>query len=78
MSRPKIELGPLRHGEIERAIPGQPRLHVESGWIRSQRTGRERLVWLIYLRPPAQRTAKILKFPARTAKVLRARRRRET
>ena len=50
------------HGGIVRAIPGCPRLHCESGWIRSPRTGRERLVWLLYLRPPP-RLAKVLHFP---------------
>ena len=49
------------HGGIVRAIPGCPRLHVESGWITSPR-GRERLVWLVYLRP-RPRLAKILHFP---------------
>ncbi len=56
MTRP-----PLAHGGIVRAIPGCPRLHVESGWIRSPRTGRERLVWLVYLRP-RPRLAKVLPF----------------
>ena len=49
MTRPPLELGRLAHGGIVRAIPGCPRLHVESGWITSPR-GRERLVWLLYLR----------------------------
>ena len=52
------------HGGIVRVIPGCPRLPVESGWIRSQRSGRERLVWLIHLIPPP-RLAKILPFKPR-------------
>jgi hypothetical protein len=45
------------HGGIIRVLPGCPRLRVESGWIRSQRSGRERLVWLVYLIPrPCRRT----------------------
>lgn len=39
------------HGGIVRVIPGCPRLHIESGWLRSSRSGRERLVWLIHLIP---------------------------
>jgi len=42
----------ITHSGIVRKIPGCPRLHVESGWIRCERTRREHLVWLIYLRPP--------------------------
>ena len=60
MTRPPLELGRLAHGGIVRAIPGCPRLHVESGWITSPR-GRERLVWLVYLRP-RPRLAKVLPF----------------
>ena len=62
MSRVPLHLGRPAHGGIMRAIPGQPKLHVESGWIRSRRSGRERLVWLVYLVPPP-RSAKILPFP---------------
>ncbi len=61
MSRPRIPLGRPAHGGVRRAIPGCPGLHVESGWIRCERTGRERLVWLVYLRPQP-RSAKILPF----------------
>ena len=61
MSRPRISLGRPAHGGVRRAIPGCPGLHVESGWIRCNRTGRERLVWLVYLRSPP-RLAKILPF----------------
>ena len=57
-----VHLGRLAHGGIGREIPGCPRLVVESGWIRCERTGRERLVWLVYLIPPP-RSVKILKFP---------------
>lgn len=62
MSRPRISLGRPAHGGVRRAIPGCPGLHVESGWIRCPAfTRRERLVWLVYLRPP-RRLAKILPF----------------
>ena len=61
MSRPRIPLGRPAHGGVRRAIPGCPGLHVESGWIRCERTGRERLVRLVYLRPQP-RSAKILPF----------------
>jgi len=61
MSRPRIPLGRPAHGEIVREIPGCPRLHVESGWVRCERTGREALVWLVYPRPP-RRLAKLLPF----------------
>ena len=60
MTRPPLELGLPAHGGIVREVPGQPRLHVESGWITSPR-GRERLVWLVYLRP-RPRLAKVLPF----------------
>ena len=56
-----VHLGRLAHGGIVRTIPGCPRLLVESGWIRPARTGRERLVWLVYLRPQP-RSARILPF----------------
>lgn len=60
-----LELGPLRHGGMVRSIPGAPRLHVESSWIRADRPGaRESLVWLVYLRPEP-RSAKILEFRQR-------------
>ena len=63
--REKFRLGRPMHGGTKRAIPNAPRLHCESGWLRGKRAGaRERLVWLIYLRPPP-RTAKILKFRRR-------------
>ena len=61
MTRPRIEFGRLAHGGIVRKIPGCPRLVVEAGWIRSARTGREGLVWLVYLRPQP-RSARILPF----------------
>ena len=57
-----VHLGRLAHGGIVREIPGCPRLLVESGWIRPARTGREGLVWLVYL-IPLMRSVKILKFP---------------
>lgn len=64
-TREKFRLGRPMHSGIVRVIPGCPRLLVESSWIRSPRPGaRERLVWLMYLRPEA-RGAEILKFPAR-------------
>ena len=64
MSHPRVHLGHLAHGGIVRLIPGCPRLHIESGWIRPDRPGgKERLVWLVYLRP-APRSARILEFPA--------------
>ena len=51
-TREKFRLGRPMHGGIVRSIPDCPRLHCESGWIRGKRAGaRERLVWLIYLRP---------------------------
>ena len=56
-----VHLGRLAHGGIVREIPGCPRLLVESGWIRPARTGREGLVWLVYLRPQP-RSARILPF----------------
>ena len=56
-----VHLGRPAHGGIVREIPGCPRLHCESGWIRSQRSGRERLVWLLYLRSQS-RLAKVLPF----------------
>ena len=56
-----VHLGRLAHGGIVRTIPGCPGLLVESGWIRCERTGREGLVWLVYLRPPL-RLAKVLPF----------------
>ncbi len=57
-----LELGPLWHGGMVRSIPGAPRLHVESTWIRADRPGaREHLVWLVYLRPEP-RSAKVLEF----------------
>ncbi len=63
MTRPRLELGLPRHGGIVRSIPGCAGLHCESGWIRSPRAGsRERLVWLLYLRPES-RVARILQFP---------------
>ena len=61
----RSELGPLRHGGMVRSIPGCPRLHVESTWIRADRPGaRERLVWLVYL-IPEPRSAKVLEFRQR-------------
>ena len=55
MIRARLHLGLPRHGGIVRSIPGCPRLHIESGWIRSPRPGaRERLVWLMYPRPEAR------------------------
>lgn len=60
-----LVLGPLRHGGMVRSIPGCPRLHIESTWIRADRPGaRERLVWLVYL-IPEPRSAKILDFRPR-------------
>ncbi|MHB1542226.1 MAG: hypothetical protein ACYCV6_18770 [Steroidobacteraceae bacterium] len=56
-----VHLGRLAHGGIVRTIPGCPRLLVESGWIRCERTGREALVWRVYLRPKP-RCAKVLPF----------------
>jgi len=56
-----VHLGRLAHAGIVRTIPGCPRLHVESGWVRCERTGRERLVWLVYLRQKP-RLAKTLPF----------------
>ncbi len=64
VDRPHIEPCRLAHGGIVREIPNARRLHVESGWIRSPRPGaRERLVWLVYLRPIRTRSAQILQFP---------------
>ena len=59
---PGVHLGRRAHGGIVRTIPGCPGLVVESGWIRCERTGRERLVWLVYLRSPPRLAAKILPF----------------
>jgi len=56
-----VHLGRLAHAGIVRTIPGCPGLHVESGWVRCERTGREALVWRVYLRPQP-RLAKILPF----------------
>jgi len=56
-----VHLGRLAHAGIVRTIPGCPRLHVESGWVRCDRTGRERLVWRVYLRP-CPRSERILPF----------------
>lgn len=56
----RVHLGRLAHGGIRCSIPGCPRLHVESGWIRSPR-GRDHLVWLVHLRAP-RRSAKVLPF----------------
>lgn len=65
MSRPCLHLGRPAHGGIVRAIPGCPRLHIESGWIRADRPGaREHLVWLVYL-IPEPRSAKVVEFRPR-------------
>jgi len=50
-----VHLGRPAHSGIVRTIPGSPGLHVESGWVRCDRTHREHLVWLVYLRPPELR-----------------------
>jgi hypothetical protein len=52
------------HGGIIRVLPGCPRLHCESGRLRSPRSRRDRLVWLVYLIPPP-RLARILPFKPR-------------
>lgn len=63
MRTTRLRLGLPRHGGIVRSIPGCPKLRVESSWIRSPRPGsRERLVWLVYLRP-SPRGARVLPFP---------------
>ncbi len=52
------------HAEIVRILSAtqDPRLHVESGWMRCERTQRDHLLWLVYLRP-RPRLTKILNFP---------------
>jgi hypothetical protein len=54
------------HAGLVRVLSAQqdPRLHVESGLLLGPRPGRERLVWLVYLRP-APRSARILEFQPR-------------
>jgi hypothetical protein len=56
-----VHLGRPAHSGIVRKIPGCPRLHVESGWVTSRRSGRAALVWLVYL-CQKPRLAKILPF----------------
>lgn len=48
-----LHLGPPWHGGERREIPGMPRLHVQSEWVGPR--GRQRLCWVVRLRPVRDR-----------------------
>lgn len=53
-------------GGVVRVLSSEqdPRLHIESGLLHGPRSGRERLVWFVFLRP-SPRSARILEFQPR-------------